>query len=363
MPASLATPDEHEHASTTPKKETLPEPSGELLPTQASSRRIVLVYGSTGYVGSQIMRLIDSGETFGGIVVTAVRAESRLEYLRDVEDELDRVRPWRVINCGGLTGRPTVDGLETQKAAANRVNVAGMLLLAGACLERSVNLTYIDTGCIFEYDEAAHAIGTGVGFTEEDSPNFFGSWYSLQKGVLETLLRAYSNVLTLRLRMPIDDDLGPRNFVSKIVRYDRVVNIPNSMSVLPDLLPLALDMTFAGVTGIVNFTNPGTISHNEVLALYKQYVDPAFVWDNFTEHEQSLILAAGRSNNELDTTKLRTLNPTRRLPHIKHAVEQCFRRMRDAGVQPLDTDARKAASRAAAQKTPSTMPSGGEDLP
>jgi 3,5-epimerase/4-reductase len=305
----------------------------------SKTQRSVLVFGSTGFVGAQFMSLINNSDDDD--VVVAVAAESRLEYLHDIEAELDRVRPWRVINCGGMTGRPTVDGLETRKADANRVNVAGMLLLAGACLKRDVKLCYIGTGCIFSYD-AEHALGSGIGFTEEDKPNFFGSWYSLQKGMLETLLSAYSNVLTLRLRMPINDELGPRNFVTKIVKYDRVVDIANSMSVLHDLLPVALDMTYAGITGVVNFTNPGTISHNEVLALYKQYLDPEFVWENFTEAEQSRILAAGRSNNELDTAKLCTLNPTRTIPHIKDAVEQCFRRMRDAGVAPLDTDAKKA---------------------
>lgn len=36
------------------------------------------------------------------------------------------------------------------------------------------------------------------------------------------LLEVYPNVLTLRLRMPISDDLSPRNFVTKISKYERV---------------------------------------------------------------------------------------------------------------------------------------------
>ena len=42
-------------------------------------------------------------------------------------------------------------------------------------------------------------------------------------------------MLILRVRMPISDDLSSRNFVTKISKYERVVNIPNSMSVLYDL--------------------------------------------------------------------------------------------------------------------------------
>ena len=66
-------------------------------------------------------------------------------------------------------------------------------------------------------------------------------------------------VLTLRLRMPISDDLSPRNFITKISKYEKVVNIPNSMTVLHDLLPVAVDMAKCGIAGVFNFVNPGVI--------------------------------------------------------------------------------------------------------
>ena len=50
-------------------------------------------------------------------------------------------------------------------------------------------------------------------------------------------------MLILRVRMPISDDLSPRNFITKISKYEKVVNIPNSMSVLYDLLPISIEMT------------------------------------------------------------------------------------------------------------------------
>lgn len=90
-------------------------------------------------------------------------------------------------------------------------------------------------------------MGSGIGFTEEEEPNFKGSFYSYTKTLAEKLLREYSNVLLLRVRMPISDDLNPRNFVTKISKYERVVNIPNSMSVLHDLLPASIEMTVHGL--------------------------------------------------------------------------------------------------------------------
>lgn len=41
--------------------------------------------------------------------------------------------------------------------------------------------------CIYEYDDE-HSIG-GKGFTEEDTPNFTGSFYSLTKGMVEKARR------------------------------------------------------------------------------------------------------------------------------------------------------------------------------
>ena len=51
--------------------------------------------------------------------------------------------------------------------------------------------------------------------------------------------------------------------------------------------------------GVFNFCNPGAISHNEILDLYKQVIDPTFEYSNFTIEEQNKILVAKRSNNTL----------------------------------------------------------------
>lgn len=56
-------------------------------------------------------------------------------------------------------------------------------------------------------------------------------------------------------------------------------------------------------------SNLGLISHNEILTMYKNIVDPTFTWQNFTEEEQKQILASERSNNFMDTTRLTSLYP------------------------------------------------------
>lgn len=148
-------------------------------------------------------------------------------------------------------------------------------------------------------------------------------------------MKYYTNCLILRLRMPVSDDLHPRNFVTKISKYERVVDIPNSNSILTDLLPVSITMAEKGETGIYNFTNPGAISHNEVLSLFKEIVRPDFTWKNFTVEEQSKVIKAGRSNCMLDTTKLeaKVKEYGYVVPEIHMAYRQCFERMKAAGVQ------------------------------
>lgn len=251
----------------------------------------------------------------------------RIENREDVAKELDEIQPSHALMAAGITGRPNIDWCEDHKPETIRTNVIGTLNVADLCMLRGIHCTVYATGCIFKYDDA-HPLGSGIGFTEEDVPNFDGSFYSQTKGYMEPMLKCYPNCLVLRVRMPVSDDLIHRNFVTKIVKYEKVVNIPNSMTILHEMLPASLAMAIKGLTGVYNFTNPGVISHNEVLDLYTKYIDPTYTYTNFTEEEQSLVIKAPRSNNELDTTKLmRDVPEGIEINDIKVAFEKCFQRM------------------------------------
>jgi hypothetical protein len=190
------------------------------------------------------------------------------------------------------------------------------------------------TGCIFEYDEAHPAEGivsaaatAATGFKEADEPNFFGSSYSVVKGFTDRLMHLLeTEVLNVRIRMPIVGEVHPRNFITKIAGYAKVCSIPNSMTVLPTLLPYLVEMAEGGETGTINLTNPGVIAHNEILAMYRDLVDPNFKWENFTIEEQNAVLASKRSNNQLDTSRLERRFP--RVPGIREAVHGALMDMR-----------------------------------
>jgi dTDP-4-dehydrorhamnose reductase len=189
-------------------------------------------------------------------------------------------------------------------------------MLGMICDNKNIHFTYLGTGCIFDYDDN-HIDG----FTENDYPNFFGSSYSIVKGFTDSIMKKM-NVLNLRIRMPINSENNTRNFITKITTYDKICSISNSMTVLPELIPYVFKMMVDNITGTINLTNPGVISHNEILELYKQIVDPLFTWKNFSIEEQNKVLSSKRSNNMLNTSKLEKLFPE--IKNIKDSVIECL---------------------------------------
>jgi dTDP-glucose 4,6-dehydratase len=65
--------------------------------------------------------------------------------------------------------------------------------------------------------------------------------------------------------------------------------------------------------------------------MYKEIVDPNFTWKNFSQEEQRKILAADRSNNYLDTSRLESLF---QVQNIKDGVRNCLYNYKKTFVPP-----------------------------
>lgn len=286
----------------------------------------ILVYGHRGWIGSQFVDMLVNKS------VLFLEGKARADDINEVEKEINTYNPTHVVSFIGRTHGKigdkqynTIDYLEEEGKLYENVrdNLFSPFVLANICTKYNIHYTYLGTGCIFKFDDE-HPFGEETnGFTEDSAPNFFGSSYSVVKGFTDKIMKLYEpNVLNLRVRMPITGQENSRNFITKIVNYEKVCSVPNSMTVLPELLPYVLDMMRNGTTGTINLTNPGLINHNEILEMYKEIVNPFFTWKNFTHEEQRKILAADRSNNFLDTTRLTTLYP--KIKHIKESVRECL---------------------------------------
>lgn len=287
---------------------------------QTHSKTVLVFGGKTGWIGQKVVTLLkDLGHT-------PLCAESRLENRESIIQEIKTLKPDCIINAAGITGKPNVDWCEAHQQETIRTNLIGTLNLADIAYLYNLHLTNISTGCIYEYDQK-HPLGSGIGFTEDEEPNFDGSFYSKTKIMMEKVLLTYPNVLNLRVKMPISHELD-KGFVGKIIKYKKLVNIPNSLCVLEDLLPVAIDMTLRQIKGNYNFVNPGTMTHNEVIELYKQHIDPMHCYENFSLEEQAQILKARRANAELSVAKLLKLYPD--IPSIKDSLTKLFESMKNS---------------------------------
>ena len=281
----------------------------------------ILLYGYSGWIGNQLLDLLRRDNE-----ITIFLGQSRLDDRQVLANEIDEVCPTHIISFTGRTHGTigdkiytTIDYLEQPgKLVENlRDNLYGPVSLALECTSRNIHYTYLGTGCIFTDTKGP---GGRTNFSENDIPNFTGSSYSTVKGFTDRLFHQMQDtVLNLRIRMPIVGYNCPRNFITKILNYDKICSIENSMTVLPDLLPLALTLIKRNMTGTLNLTNPGTISHNEILEMYTKYVDPTFTWKNFTIEDQRKIIDSERSNNKLDTTLLESFFPD--VKNIKDSVK------------------------------------------
>ena len=290
-----------------------------------------LIFGHKGWIGSMVINLLNKQK------IEFVCASSRADDKIAVEEEIIKHSPTHIMSFIGRTHGitedgtkyPTIDYLEQKgKLKENiRDNIFAPMVLGLLCNKSTIHFTYLGTGCIFDYD-TIHLFGNEqTGFNENDIPNYFNSSYSTVKGYTDQLMHLLEdNCLNLRIRMPINDKLDPRNFITKILNYEYICSIPNSMTVLDDLLPCAVEMAINKETGTINLTNPGVITHNEILEMYRDIIDPTFTWKNFTIEQQDKVLAAGRSNNCLDTAKLQIKFPN--ILHIKESVKQTIMRMK-----------------------------------
>lgn len=142
-----------------------------------SSELKFLIYGRTGWIGGFL------GKLCKGEGIEFEYGKGRLEDRKSLLEDITRVQPTHVFNAAGVTGRPNVDWCESHKALTIRTNVVGTLNLADVCKDQGLLMMNFATGCIFEYDKE-HPLGSGIGFKEEDYPNFTGSFYSKTKAMV-----------------------------------------------------------------------------------------------------------------------------------------------------------------------------------
>lgn len=217
-----------------------------------------------------------------------------------------------IINAAGYTGSPNVDACEINKQATIEGNVVYPLRLE--IDNPQIPIVHISSGCIYTGY-------TDGGWLEEDPPNFDfdnGSFYSGSKALGQEVLTPYMNKsYLLRIRMPFGNAHHPKNFLTKMVKYEKLISYNNSLSYMPDVAAVAVHFaTKLPAPGIYNVCNPGCSNAKEIVKMMG--IDKEF----FTDLEFHNAVIAPRSNCILNTDKLMSVYPIQPVnAALRNAIE------------------------------------------
>jgi dTDP-4-dehydrorhamnose reductase len=284
---------------------------------------IVWILGAAGYVGNAYTQYFEKR----GINAQAI-SRSDLDYSNPamLSDALKTERPSFVINCAGYTGKPNVDACELHKTECLDGNAILPGVLKSVFEEAGVPWGHVSSGCIFTGRRP-----DGAGFTEEDDANFSFrtnncSFYSGTKALGEEILKDAKDCYIWRLRIPFNEVDSSRNYLSKVMRYNRLLAAENSLSQLDEFVRATWECWEKRVPfGIYNVTNPGSVTTQEVVGLIKKVGVSDKDFSFFESEDEFMHIAAKtpRSNCVLDTTKLQ--NAGIQMTEVHEAVETALK--------------------------------------
>jgi dTDP-4-dehydrorhamnose reductase len=264
--------------------------------------RLILL-GATGYIGEEFCRQLNLGRNATFRVPHEEATFGKLSYA---------IEWWHtelVINCAAFVTKPSVELCEDHKADCLLGNTVFPAQVAAACQAADVPLLHVSTGCL--YDDGGKEFGTPrmPPFKESDPPMLTfdrgAGYYVGSKELAERLVRQYEKTWICRVRLPFDQYDHPRNFLSKLLSFSKVLDTRNSMSHRGDFVKACLDLIeLSAPFGTYNMTNPGAVwTHDICDRMNTAGMSKGFTyweWDEFVQN----IRRTPMSNAELDVSKL-----------------------------------------------------------
>ena len=134
------------------------------------------------------------------------------------------------------------------------------------------------------------------------------------------------NIFQWRLRIPFNHIDGERNYLSKLMRYERLLDVENSISHLDEFAACCVDSWAQRIPfGIYNITNTDSVTTRQVVEIIKRELKIDKAFEFFASEQEFLQLAAKtpRSNCVLDNAKLRSAGI--KISHVEDAIVRSLR--------------------------------------
>jgi len=284
---------------------------------------MIILLGGSGYVGSAFQKYFEQSD----IEFLSV-ARSQCDYTdKDALNQLlKETNPDFLINTAGYTGKPNVDACELHKAECLDGNAVLPGTIREVCESHKITWGQVSSGCIYTGRRE-----DGEGFTEDDVPNFSFrtdncSFYSGSKALGEEVLDGAENCYIWRLRIPFNHVDSARNYLSKLINYDTLLEAENSISHIDEFVRCCTETYSKEVPfGIYNVTNTGFVTTREVADLIKTHLLPDKEAKFFSDEDEFMKIAAKtpRSNCVMDNSKL--LSTGIKIREVHEAVVQALR--------------------------------------
>ena len=267
------------------------------------TKKIPLLLGK-GFVGSSISDYFERNNLnhfiYNRQMVDYTNIDQLSELLKEKKEQISYI-----INCFGYTGSPNVDACESNKELCWKLNVLYPLNVLKVANDLKIPVIHIGSGCVYT--------GYEKNFNEEDEPNFGlyssdASFYSRCKHEFEILSDNHC-VYILRIRIPFNDNKVPKNYFTKLLKYDNLIDNLNSVTSLNDFNEFMFKLNFLVYDmpgGIYNVVNPQPVKTEQTLELFRKYglVNPN--WKMIKDFELNTV--AKRSNCVLDVQKIAKYN-------------------------------------------------------
>ncbi|HEX3099432.1 MAG TPA: dTDP-glucose 4,6-dehydratase, partial [Patescibacteria group bacterium] len=260
----------------------------------AKPKNKVLIFGN----GQLSMHFQNYFAAEGSEVIVASLPEVDVTNLEQVRAAVANAQPTLVINCTGITN---VDWSETNQDETAAVNITGAENIAKACQEGGVYMVHVSSGYVH------HSHSTADERKEEDQPNPL-NYYSYSKAKAdEVLLRMAAQglqVLIVRPNMLLSAVPHARNVLAKMVNYSKFHDIPNSMTVVEDLVTVTGELIQQHKTGLYNVTNPGLSSPYKIATMLKEIINPDMEIEKLSKADVEKMYSVKRPDTVLSIEKL-----------------------------------------------------------
>lgn len=270
----------------------------------------VLLLGASGYVGSAFVSYLKAQN-----IPFVPLSRYRIDYTQPLllAPFIKEQNITFLINAAGYTGKPNVDACELHKTETLLGNAVLPGLIEQACFHAGIPWGHVSSGCIFSGNSP-----NGQGFTESYSPNFTFrqnncSFYSGSKALGEEVLQSAKSTYIWRLRIPFNNVNSPRNYLSKLLNYEKLVDVRNTISNLDDFVRAACFCFLNNLPyGTYNIVNPGSLTTREVVELIQQsgLSQKTFKFFSSEEEFMSTVAKTPRSNCVLSPQKIINLGAT-----------------------------------------------------